>query len=190
MHIVTLAGIAPQPWRNGGGTTRDLLALPSPADWWLRISVAEVARSGPFSAYPGIERWFAVAEGAGVVLGFDDGEQRLLADSAPIQFDGAAAPACTLIAGVTQDLNLLVRQDAGHSLMQAVADGGPWRSDAALRAVFVWQAATLHVEGRPPLMLPAQTLAWTDAANGEPWTLHPAAPSLRAWWLAFEAHTR
>ena len=68
MQIVNLADVTPQPWLNGGGITRELLALPSAADWKWRISVAEVARDGPLSGYPGIERWFAVVQGAGVVL--------------------------------------------------------------------------------------------------------------------------
>jgi environmental stress-induced protein Ves len=34
----------------------------------LRISVAEITRDGPFSAFAGVQRWFAVLEGAGVML--------------------------------------------------------------------------------------------------------------------------
>ena len=52
--LIRLNEVAPVPWRNGGGVTRELLAWPSPGDWALRISVAEVERDGPFSRYPGV----------------------------------------------------------------------------------------------------------------------------------------
>ena len=51
-------------WRNGGGRTRELLAWPDAADWKVRVSVADVESDGPFSAFPGVQRWFAVLEGA------------------------------------------------------------------------------------------------------------------------------
>ncbi len=41
-----------QPWRNGGGFTRQLLAWPDDENWLLRISMANVSQDGPFSAWP------------------------------------------------------------------------------------------------------------------------------------------
>ena len=58
--------VQPQPWKNGGGSTRELLAWPHAHDWALRISVAAVERDGPFSAYPGVQRWLAVRMGIGL----------------------------------------------------------------------------------------------------------------------------
>jgi environmental stress-induced protein Ves len=57
-----------QTWRNGGGSTRELLAWPEAGAWQLRISVAEITRDGPFSAFAGVQRWFAVLRGDGVRL--------------------------------------------------------------------------------------------------------------------------
>ena len=65
---VSLASVPPQPWKNGGGTTRELLAWPTGADWRVRLSVAEVVADGPFSRFEGVQRWFAVLGGAGVRL--------------------------------------------------------------------------------------------------------------------------
>ena len=69
LRLVDLAATAPQPWRNGGGLTRELLAWPGSGDWVLRVSVADIEADGPFSAFPGIDRWFTVLSGAGVRLG-------------------------------------------------------------------------------------------------------------------------
>ena len=65
MNVVRAATIEPQRWRNGAGLTRELLAWPEPRDWQLRISVADIREDAPFSAYPGVDRWFAVVDGAG-----------------------------------------------------------------------------------------------------------------------------
>ncbi|WP_020658752.1 HutD/Ves family protein [Amycolatopsis benzoatilytica] len=49
----------PVPWRNGAGTTRELAAATTPSGGlrW-RISVADLARDAPFSAFPGTDRLF------------------------------------------------------------------------------------------------------------------------------------
>jgi hypothetical protein len=184
MHTVNLADLKPMPWKNGGGFSRDLLAWPNRRDWQLRISVAEVAHSGPFSAYPGVDRWFAVAHGAGVVLHFASGSRRLNEDSPPLHFDGAEAPVCDLVDGTTLDLNLMARHSAQRAEMVRVEPVASWADTASLRGVFTWHDAELRVNGGPALALPACTLAYTTRAQGERWRLH--GQNLRAWWLAFE----
>jgi environmental stress-induced protein Ves len=117
-HVIHLADANAVPWRNGGGLTRELVAWPTQDTWQWRMSVAEVATSGPFSRFDGITRWFAVLQGAGVVLNVrtpsDSGaagavEHRLTAREQPLCFDGGAATGCQLIDGPTQDFNLMVR---------------------------------------------------------------------------------
>ena len=108
-HLTALADVAATPWRNGGGITRELAVWPPQGDWQWRISVAEVAASGPFSRFVDVERWFAVLSGAGVRLEIAGQAHTLDAASAPLQFDGAANTQCTLLAGPTQDFNLMVR---------------------------------------------------------------------------------
>ena len=145
MHTVSLAQVAAQPWRNGGGVTQELLAWPvegAGSDWQLRISVARIESDGPFSAFPGIERWFAVLQGEGVVLHFANRRLMLGAGSEPVRFEGAAAPGCDLLDGPTQDLNLMVRSDAGRGAMLLARGGDEWLSSARLRAVVTLVAAT------------------------------------------------
>ncbi len=62
---VRTADIAARPWRNGGGTTRELLARPTDDAWRVRVSVADVVADGPFSSFADVSRWFAVIDGAG-----------------------------------------------------------------------------------------------------------------------------
>ena len=183
IRTVQLGDVPLQPWRNGGGATQELLTWPAATDWVLRISVARIDANGPFSAYPGVERWFAVLAGEGVVLRFAARRAMLSAGSEPLRFEGAAAPQCELLDGPTQDLNLMVRSDAGRGGMALVVAGKDWISTAAVRAVYTAEAATLHVEGRGPVELKAGTLAWSDQAAHQTWRLHAGQGVARAWWL-------
>lgn len=65
-------------WKNGGGETAEVLCHPAGAafddfDW--RISTARVDRSGPFSAFPGVDRVLTVLEGDTMVLTFAEGSR-------------------------------------------------------------------------------------------------------------------
>ena len=59
-----------QPWKNGRGTTVELLHLLDPASGatLLRLSRASVVEDGPFSLFPGIERNLTVLSGPGFRL--------------------------------------------------------------------------------------------------------------------------
>lgn len=92
MRIIDAEAVAPTPWNNGGGNTRTLLALPDEDAWHLRISMADVEQDGPFSPYPGVERWLTLAEGPGMQLEFTHGTLTLTPLDPPLVFDGGTAP--------------------------------------------------------------------------------------------------
>ena len=117
--LVEADRIPPQPWRNGGGATRELFVWPPQGDWRLRISLADIERDGPFSAFPGVQRHFAVVEGAGVVLTLAGRTHTVTAGGDPIAFDGALAPGCRLVDGPTRDLNLMLQGGASGEASQA-----------------------------------------------------------------------
>jgi environmental stress-induced protein Ves len=158
-HFVHLDEVIAAPWRNGGGTTRELLAWPHKDEWAARISVAEIAADGPFSAYPGVTRWFAVLSGAGVELRVGGKARKLDAQSEPLRFDGAAPADCRLVAGATQDFNLMLRGREGR--MQRV-QGVHARTcrKGSLVALYSHEheSTFLAVEVRIPV--PPRTLAW------------------------------
>lgn len=186
-HTVKLADCPAQAWRNGGGQTQELLTWPRTApgrdDWWLRVSVARIATDGPFSAFPGVQRWFAVIQGAGVALEFADEEVVLTESSPPLRFDGARAPGCKLRAGPTQDLNLMVRSDAGLGRMSAAQPGSVLSGPCLWRGLYLAQAALVDLgQGAEPL--PPGTLVWSDASTHAPWQVLSAQ---QAWWLTLEA---
>ena len=66
---LTPADFRVQPWKNGRGTTVELLLLTDPAgNTLLRLSRASVVEDGPFSLFPGIDRNLTVLTGAGFRL--------------------------------------------------------------------------------------------------------------------------
>ncbi len=195
LRIVHAQAVAAGRWRNGGGWTRELLALPAPAragglPWQLRISLADVAHGGPFSRFPGVERWFAVVEGSGVLLRIAGREHRLEVASMPLRFDGALAVDCELLDGATRDLNLMAA--AGRAELLPAASGRAWSAAPAMRGLFT-RVAGHWSDGRgTALALPAQTLLWATDAPGAAWTFAPqpqppaGAPAPPGWWLAYD----
>jgi len=202
IRTVRLGDVAPQAWRNGGGRTRELLAWPSADLWSLRISVAEIDRDGPFSAYPGVQRWFAVVDGAGVELSFEAGDIACRRGDAPLSFDGRVAPGCRLLKGPTRDLNLMARH--GRSTLQAVRRGEVWEDAWMLRGLYTtvageWQAGTgahavqagmlLWVSGSGAADLDSSGRATRRSAAA--WRFEPAdrptaaGDVVPAWWFGY-----
>ncbi|MDO8418642.1 MAG: HutD family protein, partial [Rubrivivax sp.] len=181
-RTITVDRAPATPWRNGGGVTRELLAWPDPADWRLRVSVADIERSGPFSPFPGVERWFAVTSGGEVELALPGGNLCIGPDDAPLRFDGEAAPACRLLRGPSHDLNLMHRRGTGVATMSRARatsrlDGG-W----AWQALYAADEAMLDLDGHTEA-LPAGTLLWSDGGDAVSWHLRHAG---HAWWLTLE----
>ncbi len=159
------AAVSPQPWRNGGGQTRELLLWPKDSSSWrLRISLANVTRSGPFSLYSGVQRWFNVVQGNGVALRVAGKEYRLTAASAPLQFGGDAPVQCDLLDGPTSDLNLMVSGGVGH--MRHAAAGDTWNCDLSQCGLFTRARGTLTGPDGDVHDLPPHTLFWVDNASG------------------------
>jgi len=177
-RVVLLADVAPQAWRNGGGQTHELLTWPGDGGWSLRISVARIERDGPFSSFPGAERWFTVIDGAGVILQLDE-PRRLVPGGAPIRFDGARMPQCRLIDGPTLGLDLMLRGQSGRML--AALPGTRWHSDARQRGLYAAAAGRWSDSQGRQLDLPAGSLLWCDD-DVRPG--HYASFDARGWWIA------
>ena len=188
VHVVRLHECPPQPWRNGGGSTRELLRWPPQAggdDWTLRVSVAEIDRDGPFSSYAGIDRWFAVLDGAGVTLALPAGERALARCDAPVAFAGEQAPGCRLLDGPTRDLNLMLRRGACTGTMrlaqagESFGDGGT--AGNLWRALYAATVVRVQTGAASSETLAAGTLLWADADAAVRWQLREGG---LAFWMS------
>jgi environmental stress-induced protein Ves len=184
----------------GGGHGAERSAAQTPSanqttnvndDWQLRISRADIQADGPFSAFAGVQRWFVVLSGKGVVLHMPtaDGhtlDHQLLPGHAPLHFDGGLAPGCSLIDGATQDLNLMAR--GGQACMQAVDAGQSWSASFAMRGLYT-ACSGLWSDGQQNVPLAAHSLLWIADAPSLPhadfrFTANSTGPT-RAWWLGY-----
>mgnify|MGYP001805998356 CR=1 FL=1 len=153
-----------RPWKNGAGLTREIASSPRGAtldnfDW--RLSVAEVAVNGPFSAYAGIDRTIALLRGAGMRLRSDDGrlDHRLDAVAAPFCFDGEAAIEATLLDGACSDFNVMTRR--GHYSAEVLPLSIDTTLSPAEALMLLCVSGTWSVSVSPTeLLRPAQGLLW------------------------------
>ena len=176
--------VAPQPWANGGGRTRELLAWPGPRDWWLRISVADIEQDGPFSTYPGVDRWFGVLEGEGVALRWPQAVRRLQPGHALLHFDGGEPPHCTLLGGTTRDLNVMHRRGLGRVQVRRAHDGSAPPEGFGRFALFGLEPMVLERPGREALRAAPWSLLWGEGRDG----MLRLVPGAHAWWVGFDEH--
>ncbi|MBP2229982.1 environmental stress-induced protein Ves [Azospirillum agricola] len=147
------------PWRNGLGLTTEIAVEPlEGGDRFLwRVSVADVAASGPFSAFPGYDRLIAVVEGEGMRLTVDGGapvERRRMEPA--FAFPGEVAVDCALLGGPIRDVNLMLDREAAVGSVTMLAGGTAHRASGD--AVLVHGLAgtlTVTPEGGDAVAVPA-----------------------------------
>jgi len=101
--VVRADDVTARPWANGGGVTREL-ATADDGSW--RISLADVDRDGPFSAFPDRQRLLTLVDGT--VLGLEvDGTAHVVEPRRPFAFDGGAAVVATVPEGPVRVLNVI-----------------------------------------------------------------------------------
>ena len=112
MQIIRFAGLRAEPWRNGGGVTREIARQGAAGGGWdWRVSIADVTKAGDFSEFPGMERVLTVIEGDLLLLTVDGAEQPL-EKYRPFRFDGGAPTTSALPTGDIRDLNVITRAGA------------------------------------------------------------------------------
>jgi len=116
MEIIRYEELKSEPWRNGGGVTRELASHPLAASaqdgaWDWRVSIADLTKAGDFSPFPGMERVLTVIEGELLLLTVD-GEEHPLEKYRPFRFSGEAASHGALPTGDIRNLNVITRTDS------------------------------------------------------------------------------
>ena len=130
------------PWKNGGGTTLELAVEPPGATFetgfvW-RLSSADVACSGPFSPFPGLQRTLLLLGGDGFHLDFGaQGTVELREPLVPVVFSGDWPASATLLGGPCTDLNLMVDRTRCRASLHTI------RLEQA--RMLTWTAPTLIV---------------------------------------------
>jgi hypothetical protein len=111
LRILRNSDYPSRPWKNGGGTTRDILVSPPGAaldefDW--RLSLAQVDRDGPFSRFDNVDRTLVLLSGA---MTLHEPDRRIeLVRGEPVEFPGERAIEATLNGVATLDFNVMTRR--------------------------------------------------------------------------------
>jgi len=112
-HVYRPEDYAFMPWKNGGGSTLEIVRQrsvdDSGYDW--RLSIAQISADGPFSVFAGYSRIITVLHGDGMVLEVNGVESRALGPIQPMSFDGGAKVRCRLLGSPIEDFNLIYRHD-------------------------------------------------------------------------------
>lgn len=168
-------------WKNGGGLARDLLMWPRPDDWLVRVSVADLLDDGPFSPYPGIDRWFGLISGDGVELQWTRAVRRMDLGHKLLHFDGALVPHARLMGGPASALNVMARKGRVRVKVEHAVAGRPAPAGFTHAALFALEPLAL-VAGPQRRLVPACTLAWGPRSDA----VVELSPGAHAWWVAFD----
>ena len=158
MKIIRAGTCRTTPWKNGGGSTTEIVAEPpgsSLDDFDWRISMARVAADGPFSEFVGIDRTLAVATGTGLMLTIGSSAAvRLDRDSDPISFAGDVPTLARLTAGEITDLNVMTRRSRfSHRLRRIGRPASCQIGGREIAAVLSLNGSTTLVSDRGDVML-------------------------------------
>lgn len=134
----------PVPWKNGGGVTRELASHAEDGRTVWRLSLADITRNGPFSAFPGLARIHCIVEGVGHTLSNE--YARLEAwPLDPLCFDGGVALDCRLRDGPCKAFNVIY-DPARVTADPGILADGPVPEVEGLRVLFV-VSGSLEVAG-------------------------------------------
>ena len=170
MQIIRYASLKAAQWANGGGVTRQIAAGPNGAtgtNWDWRISIAEVAKAGPFSTMPGVDRIITVIEGDLIALTVDGAEQAL-EKYRPFRFSGDSETTASLPTGALKDLNLMTRRGAfkGYAAIIELSKKRPHPVFADQFAVLLQGSATVSAAAPAAATTAPEALGKFDTVVG------------------------
>ena len=169
------------PWRNGGGSTREVARATAdgvPDGFRWRVSIARIESDGPFSHFPGFDRTLWLLSGAGMELLIDGVRAQLTEPLAGVSFAGEATVSARLLGGPTDDLNLMVDRARAGAAAEFVRcpDDTPqtWCTDGGgtdLLLVLGGSVDARSPTGKHTRLALGDALRLDDARGPRQWTL-------------------
>ena len=98
-------------WKNGCGTTQEIAVSDESIEFEWRMSMADIVESGPFSAFPGMDRILVLLTGSEIKISHEGvASEKSLQLLTPYQFSGDW-PTSARISEKGRDFNLIYRRD-------------------------------------------------------------------------------
>lgn len=137
VYRFAVADVPQEPWRNGGGFTRTLAVGTSAgavtgmvtgagadaSSWRWRVSLATIARDGPFSCFPGVDRISLLVGGTALDLIEANDQHSLhigLYQSA--RYDGNAERVARVTGAPLQCLNVMTMRGQCQARLKVVCE--------------------------------------------------------------------
>lgn len=118
VRFIPASELHPQPWKNGGGVTRQLAIYPEHAtqdDFIWRVSAADLTQPGPFSTWCDVDRILVLTGGESLLLTrTETGQHQRLMRGERIYFAGETPFEAALPDGPVRDFNLMLRRKQAH----------------------------------------------------------------------------
>jgi hypothetical protein len=143
IKILRAANYPRMPWKNGGGSTLEIVkdAGEGLDGFGWRLSIADIAESGGFSAFNGYQRLITVLEGAGMQLEVDGVAARSLLPLDAFAFSGDSRVDCRLLGGAILDFNLIYAPDRYAARLQWLSLDSPAHFYSSAAIVLLFSAA-------------------------------------------------
>jgi environmental stress-induced protein Ves len=164
LSIIRNGDYPSRPWKNGGGTTRDILVAPAGAslqdfDW--RLSLAQVERDGPFSRFENVDRTLVLLSGA---MTLHEPSRRIdLRRGEPHEFAGEVLIDASVSGGSSLDFNVMTRRDrAVHRVTNSLFSERVSLDASARSTIFRTTVVVFALE--PGLVVDDESLGLHDTA--------------------------
>nr|WP_246331456.1 HutD family protein [Sphingomonas chungangi] len=144
--ILRAADRRPQPWKNGGGVTREIVTYPPGSgveDFGWRLSMADVEAPGAFSHFAGVDRYLMMLRGT---MRLDIRAEPLSPQEDAVAFPGDVPVHGEPIGGPALDLNLMVRRDRFVGQLRRVEAGALVTTNGYSAIVFATDATTVSFD--------------------------------------------
>lgn len=123
-QVLRAAEYVRMPWKNGAGSTLEIARDGDGLEAFAwRLSIADVAQPGPFSAFAGYQRIITVLRGEGMQLEVDGHLSRPLQAFDAYAFSGDSHVQCSLLGGAIRDFNLIYSAERCSARLQWMAAG-------------------------------------------------------------------
>lgn len=186
LHRFALADVPLTPWKNGGGSTREIVCRPQGADMhsfdW-RISLASIDQDGPFSTYAGVDRCLVLLDGDGIVLNASGAgwQHRLDRPLQPFAFSGDEAVSSTLLGDRSIDFNVMTRRGVMAADVRVLRNAAT-RAAAPAGLLLVTHGTWQALGGGDVTPLHAGQGLWWDGTP-HAWQLRPQQDGSSLLWV-------
>lgn len=191
-HDFNTSALPKTPWKNGGGSTTELVRWPENAtldNFIWRVSIATIASDGPFSRFESVDRIIALIQGPGVCLrdtvaGVD---HKLDQPMRAFAFAGEASIYCTAGSAVSRDFNTMTRR--GRATAEVVGLSKRAQMRTPRHGLFLATAGQWHISDGIELTRDVrsdQGVWWHDVRADSPISLVPQEDESTLLWVAIK----